>query len=270
MLKITEPAGQTVLSAKHQQSTSSSEIDFTSGFEGAFDLTSNEVTLKTDSDMEADMSIRLSEVFVEEMDDAENYYVMGFELIDNTNSTVSYIKEEHDGKLYLNDSILSIWKRMRDKTAPISLENIDEEETLFTVELKNKELTEPIKIFQKLLNMNDHMGARTISEICQKFADNLIAMGTHYDLVHAETIIRALVRKKSNNLEMPDFTMKGDPRDVEILKLDSALLSNPSVLVSMSYGYLKKQIIGAELYEKTAPSHLDAFAVSRLSEYINQ
>ena len=159
---------------------------------------------------------------------------------------------------------------MRDKTQPISLENVDDEESLFTVEIKNKELTEPIKIFQKLLNMNDHMGARTLSELCQKFADALIGMGTMYDLVHAECIIRALVRRKTDLTKFPDFSHAGNPNDMEIVKLDDGLLYNPSPLVSMSFGYLKKQLLGAELYEKSAPSHLDALWVPRLSEFIEE
>lgn len=269
-LKISEPAGQTVLSSKHQQSTNSSAISFPVEFEQAFELTSTEVTLRADSDFDADMSIRLPEVFIEEMDDSEFYYVNEFELIDNSNGAIYRISEDNDAKLYLNDQIVQIYRRMRDKTQPISLENVDDEESLFTVEIKNKELTEPIKIFQKLLNMNDHMGARTLSELCQKFADALIGMGTMYDLVHAECIIRALVRRKTDLTKFPDFSHAGNPNDMEIVKLDDGLLYNPSPLVSMSFGYLKKQLLGAELYEKSAPSHLDALWVPRLSEFIEE
>lgn len=269
-LKISEPAGQTVLSSKHQQSTNSSAISFPVEFEQAFELTSTEVTLRADSDFDADMSIRLPEVFIEEMDDSEFYYVNEFELIDNSNGAIYRISEDNDAKLYLNDQIVQIYRRMRDKTQLISLENVDDEESLFTVEIKNKELTEPIKIFQKLLNMNDHMGARTLSELCQKFADALIGMGTMYDLVHAECIIRALVRRKTDLTKFPDFSHAGNPNDMEIVKLDDGLLYNPSPLVSMSFGYLKKQLLGAELYEKSAPSHLDALWVPRLSEFIEE
>lgn len=268
-LKVSEPAGQTVLSSKHQQSAVSSAINFSENFDQAFELTSTEVTLKTDSDMDADMLIRLGEVFIDEMDDSEFYYVMEFDLIDNGDQSVIHIKEEHDAKLYLGDQLLKAYKKLRDKSTPISLETLDEEESLFSVEIKSKELTEPIKIFQMLLNRNDHMGARTISELTQTFVESLVGMGTLYDFVAAECIVRAFVRKKSNVTEFPDFTRKGDPNDVNIVKLDTSLFSNPSVLVSMSYGYLRKMLVGAELYEKSAPSHADPFFVSRLSNFID-
>ena len=43
---------------------------------------------------------------------------------------------------------------------------------------------------------------------------------------------------------------------------------NPSALVSMPYGYLRKQLLSTELYEKSAPSHLDALFISNLSDYL--
>lgn len=267
-LKLSEPVGQTVLSSKHQQSTSSAAIGFSDGFDQTFELTSTEVTLRSDSDADADMWIKLGEVFTEEMDDSEAYYITEFDLIDNTTETVYHIKEDHDAKIYLADQLISIYRRMKDKTAMISLEGIDDEESLFVIEIKNKELTEPIKIFQKLLNQNDHMGAHTLSELCQKFAESLIGMGTYYDLVHAECVIRSLVRRKTDITKFPDFTPAGNPNDIELLKLDDALLYNPSPLVSMSFGYLKKQLLGSDLYERNGISHMDPLWVPRLSQYL--
>lgn len=231
-------------------------------------MTSTEVTLKEDSDLDADLSIRLGEVYSEELDDAEYLFVKEFDLIDNTNGSVFHIKEDHDAKLFLNDTVLKQYRKLKDKNTPIPLESLDDEESLFMVEVHNSELTEPIKIFQKILNTNDHMGARTLSELAQIFAEELIKMGTLYDLTNAECMLRALVRKKSNEMEFPDFTMRGNPNDWQILRLNDSLFYNPSALVSMPYGYLRKQLISTELYEKTAPSHLDPLWVPRLSDYI--
>ena len=267
-LKISSPVGQAVLSSKHSQSTDSAEISFPAEFDSAFEMTSTEITLKEDSDLDADLSIRLGEVFSEELDDAEFLYVHEFDLIDNTNGAIYHIKEDHDAKMYLNDTLLKQYKKLRDKSTPISLESLDDEESLFSVEVHNKELTEPIKIFQKILNTNEHMGAHTMSEFAQVFAEALFGMGTKYDLVNAECILRAQIRKKSNPMEFPDFSMAGNPNDWQIMRLNDALFYNPSALVSMTYGYLRKQFVSTELYEKTAPSHFDTLFVPRLSDYI--
>ena len=60
-----------------------------------------------------------------------------------------------------------------------------------------------------------------------------------------------------------------DPEDVCVVPVNNGLKNNPSALVSLSYGYLRQQLISPELYEKNAPSHLDALFVRDLSNYID-
>ena len=270
-LKISEPIGQAVLSSKHSQTTSSNELKFSEGYDEVFETTSSMVTLREDSDLDADIYIRLNEVEVEEMDDSEFYYVHSFDLVDGNGNLVRHIEEESGAKFYLNDKLISMYKqrsRMKNNEPIFSLDDMDDDESLFTIEVKNKELTEPLKIFTKVLNTHEHMGATNLSELCQIFAEKLIQMGIKYELVHAEMIIRALVRRKSNILEFPDFSIGGNLNDYQILKLDDAQLYNPSALISMPYGYLRRQLMSTELYEKTKPGALDALYVPDLSQYI--
>lgn len=272
-LKLTEPIGQGILSAKHSQTTHSNAIKFTEGFDDVCETISTEIALKDDSAIDELLYLRLEDVQMEELDDSEFYYVDHFDLIDDKKDVIYHLAEEGGAKLYLNDALVTLYKA-RNKTKDtngciISLEDFDDESSLFTVEIKSQELSDPLKIFEGLLNRKDRMGTKTLSELCQKFAEGLIKMGTKYDLVHAETIVRALVRKRSNRLEFPDFSAAGDPNDVQILRLNDALYYNPSALVSMPYGYLRKQLLSTELYEKNASSHLDTLWVPKLSEFIN-
>jgi len=112
------------------------------------------------------------------------------------------------------------------------------------------------------------MGAKTIDDVCQKMAEYLMKAGINYDLVHAEMIIRALVRKKSNDLEFPDFTRNGNHEDYQIMRLNAALFRNPSPTVSISTGYLRKQLLSPEFYKKDKPSYLDPLFVDKLSDVI--
>jgi hypothetical protein len=143
-------------------------------------------------------------------------------------------------------------------------------EDLFTVEIVNKELTDPIKVVQRILDSKNKLGASTISELCQLYADKMIEFGIKYDLVHGECIIRSLVTKRSNQLEFPNFGRDGDHTDYRIMRLTESLFRNPSPLVSMASGDLKRQFIGSDLYQKHAPSHLDALFVSDLSKYVKE
>ena len=111
--------------------------------------------------------------------------------------------------------------------------------------------------------------SHSLYEICQILAEGFIDIGIQINLVHIETIIKGLIRQRSNILEYPDWSRNGDPEDVCVVPVNNGLKNNPSALVSLSYGYLRQQLISPELYEKNAPSHLDALFVRDLSNYID-
>ncbi|MCM1214072.1 MAG: hypothetical protein NC548_06080 [Lachnospiraceae bacterium] len=272
-LKLTEPLSQGVLSAKHSQTTHSNAIQFDESFQELFELNSTEINLRDDANPDEELFLKLSNVHMEEFDDSEFYFVTGFDIINRARQVVYHIAENNGAKMYLNQDLVARYKHKKNKatasdTCIIPLDDFDDDSSLFTIEVKNQELTDPIKVFESILNRKDHAGAKTISDLCQIFAEALMNMGVSYDLVHAEMVIRALVRKRSNIMEMPDFSAAGNPSDWQITRLNDALLYHPSALVSMPYGYLRKQLLSPELYEKDAPSHLDALFVSDLSQYI--
>ena len=269
-IKASEKLGQRILSSKHTQSTTSNVLSFNEDFEKIFELTSNEISLKENVDIdEENLYILLDEVFHEEQDDIDYFYVKSFKLIDDSGKTIYNITEDNTSNMYLTDQLLNLYKKAKDKSKPISLESFDTDTSvLFTIEIKNKELTESTKVVQKIFNSNDKFGARTISEICQVMAENFINIGISHDFVHSESILRSLIRKKSNELEFPDWSRGGDHDDYQVLRLNSALFKNPSVLISLSYGDIRRQLISPELYQKTAASHVDSLFTSQLSKYI--
>lgn len=268
--KLSEPLGQRVLSSKHSQVTDSNMISFNKDFDGLFELLSSEISLKEDAESDEQLFIILDDVHTEEGEDGDNFFVTDFHVVNLAGKTIYHVGEEHGASMYLSDQLLALYRKTKDKSKPISLDNFDSDgDVLFTVEIKNKELTDPIKVIQKLINSNDRLGTKSISELCQAFAENLISIGIKYDLVHAECVVRSLLRKKSNELEFPDWSRAGDPNDFQIMRLNKALFKNPSAIVSLSYGFLRKQLISPELYSKSAPSHLDTLFVSKLSDYID-
>lgn len=271
-LKLTEKLSQGVLSAKHSQTTHSNPISFDDSFNDVFETISTDITLRDDSNIDDALYIKMDHVQTEELDDSEFYFVEEFDVIDDTKKVLYHIAENNGAKLYLSETLVSRYKSAKSKklsdSCIIALDDIDDDENLFTIEVKNQELTDPIKIFEGILNRKDHMGCRTISDLCQKFAESLISLGTTYDLVHMEMVIRSIIRKKSNILEYPDFSAAGNSYDWQIIRLNDALYYNPSALVSMPYGYLRKQLLSTELYEKSAPSHLDALFISDLAHYL--
>jgi len=269
--KASNPMGQMVLSSKHYQGTESNTIKFNDDFDKLFDLTTSEVSIKDSVDDIDGLYIQFENIYTEESDDEETHYVKEFNIVDENHNVIYHIAEENGLNLYLSDQLYSAYKKCKDKTKLIPLNSLDcdDDTVLFVVEIKNKELTEPLKIVERIINRKDR-NANTLSEVCQLLAESFIDIGIHINLVHLETIVRALVRKRSNPLEFPDWTRGGDHNDYFVTQVDAGLFNNPSALVSLTYGYVRKQLISPELYEKEAPSHLDALFVRQLSKYIDQ
>lgn len=266
--KESEPLGQAILSSKHLQMTHSNPIVFNDEFNLDFELNSDEITLKDDL-VDEDLSIILNDVREEESEDTSAFYCTSFTVVAENNQKIFHIKEESGAKLYLTEQLLTLWKRLKDKKKPINMDSFDDDSAvLFNVEIKNRELTRPIKNINRLLNTNDKVGCKTIDEVCQMMARMKLEAGIKYDFVHDEMMIRELIRKKSNEMERPDFSFNGDWNDYVILRLNDALFKNPSPTISLSYGYLRKQLLSPEFYEKHATSHLDPLFVENLSTVI--
>ena len=268
--KESNPLGQKVLSSKHYQGTDSSIIEFKDDFNDLFELNSTEISLTDNPKNDDELYLILDEVFIEQSDDADCYFVKQFKIVNRKGDILYNIAEDHGSNLYMSDLLSTIYKRLKVKNAPIPLDDIidDDDTVLFMVEIKSKELTDPIKIIERILNKKN-TSSNSLSAICQMLAESFIDIGIIVNLVHIETTVKGLIRKKSNLLEYPDWSRNGDPNDYTILSVDSGLRNNPSPLVSISYGYVRQQLVSPEFYEKNAPSHLDALFVRDLHRYID-
>lgn len=271
--KMANPLGQMVLSAKHLQLTHTTPVTFGNEFNDLFELNLNEISVKDqEANDDMDLYIQLGTIFTEEMEDDEQYYVKEFKVIDLANKYEFPISEENESNLYLTKELLALNKKYKekDKNGPIPLEEFDDDSSvLFYVEVKNKELTKPFKDLETLLNSNDKFGCKTLSDIAQKMGRIIVDSGINIDFVHNEMIIRGLTRKASNEYEEPDFSpITGDPEDYKVLRLNDALFKSPSPTISLSYGYLRKQLLSVEFYQKRGISHLDPLFVPQLSSII--
>ncbi len=268
--KSTNPLGQKVLSSKHYRGSDSVTIQFQDDFNDIFELDSANVSVSDNPKMDTEeLFIVLNHVFMEENDDTTDFYVEEFDVIDKKGKNLYHVAEDNGAKLYFSDALRQHYLKMRNKMSPIPLDDIvdADDSILFGIETKSKELTDPIRMVEHVLSKKN-TSTHTISEICQMMAENFMEFGIHINLVHLETIIRALVRKKSNLHEYPDWSRNGDPNDYTILTIDAGFKKNPSALVTMTYGYLKQMLTSPDFYEKTAPSHLDALFARNLNMYM--
>lgn len=206
----------------------------------------------------------------DEMEYCLNYYTPRFfvakylhgkkkELIE-----VTEFMDPNTKELYIHDDMLM---RMTMGTEDIGLdgkyyyvdfEDISFEEFIFMVDVKNNELTVPMKKMQALINNANHAGATTYEEMAQMMLD--LTIESHFDAtsVHGEMILRQLVRKPINQHLRPNFERVVTPDDYVVLSVLTALKQNPSFSVSLSSSYLKYQLIQmTSTFDKRDTSDLD-------------
>lgn len=267
----TEYIGQTVLGTKHSQTTDSTLISFNEEFDNDFELNCTEVYLKENGDSTDDLFMVFDEIFKEESEDNKPlYYVYGFGVIDSDQKVLYRVVEENGIKIYLSKELTATFKSSITKSAAIiPFSEIDENSPLFNVEMTSKESTEPTKRMKAMLDKNEHAGCTTINELCNHMGQCKIQGGAMYDFVHHEVIIRSMLRKKSNIYEFPDFGPGGDHDDYQIITLGKSLRENPSPLISLRYGYLRKLLMSPELYDgvsKTSVSDIDPLFAKNLMD----
>jgi hypothetical protein len=135
----------------------------------------------------------------------------------------------------------------------------DDETYLAMIIVENNELTKPLKNIMRLLNRKDHYNCNNIDELVNKMSDLLIECGHKLDLVHAECIIRTIIRDVDNVLIQPRFENESKLLDYQILTINSALLNNPSLTVSHSFQDLGKQVTNPNTNIKCEKSTYDYF-----------
>lgn len=206
----------------------------------------------------------------DEMEYRLNYYTPKFYVVKYMHGKrkelieVTEFMDPGTSELYMHDDLIT---RMSVGTEDIGLgepyyyidlEDISFEEYIFMVDVKNNELTAPMKKMQALINNGNHAGITTYEELAQTMLD--LTIESHFDAtsVHGEMILRQLIRRPTNQQKRPNFERVITKDDYVILSVLTALKQNPSFSVSLSSSYLKYQLIQmTSTFDKQDTSDLD-------------
>lgn len=271
---ISRPLSQNILSTKHLNTTDSCLIEFNSDFDKFFKLESNQVRLL--KDVESDIDMTQYEFYIDniiqidELSDSVDFNkFLQFVKIRNVKKHDEvYEIVENDGKeLFIHPDLDKLIKSMEsgeNGEYVIPLSKILEE-TLFTINIENNELTKPLKEMDKLLGGSYFKGMNpTLDMMEQRFIELLIESKINVMSVHAATILRSFVRCSDNYLERPDFSKLFT--DYVVLGLHNALAENPSITNSLAYDYLKRQLYTHTTFKKGKHSPLDMLFMRTLAD----
>lgn len=265
--KLNNTLSQNILSTKHLLTTNSEEILFCDRFYDFFKLDSCKFKVDMDSNENFDdWYVRILNDDIFEFNAKEegdfNYFIERFFLYNKKTKETIEIKELNKTQtMYLYEDVLKMFKAPRNKDfdgVELCINELADDETyLAIIIIENNELTKPLKNIMRLLDRKDHYNCEDIDQLVNKMSDLLIECGHKLDLVHAECIIRTIIKDIDNVLIRPRFDNETKLHDYQILTVSSALLNNPSLTVSLSFQDLGKQVTNPNTNIKCEKSTYD-------------
>lgn len=254
---LTEQQTQKMLSAKHLLKTNSEEIKWQDEFLEFFNVSSNSIGLNPSLANHQQYSIVFNEEDFNESGDSEfsrsiNKFTI---LTKGTNPILIETEKELYISEYMDELINFKGTKDDDGNITLGIKDINDEETIFFIEIENNELSKHLHAILNLIDQKDHLGLTTKDDVLQKFYELVNEAGIHIDSVHLENILREILRNPNNLTKRPDWSTQ-EPEYV-ILRVTDAIMQSDSITTSLSFENVKKQFYDPTTYNKVAPSFLD-------------
>ena len=160
-------------------------------------------------------------------------------------------------ELYITSNII---KSIRNNNGVIKFKDLEEDAPIFEVIILNNELTKPLYELISLLDSEkkETIEDSTIDTFSQRFLDIIIESGIGASMVAAEIVMNRLIRESDNVMDRPDFSQEKMP-DYNIYTIRKILRNNESITIGLGFENLKAQLLNPNVFQRTAPSYMDAY-----------
>lgn len=260
------------MSAKHILSTNTESMNFSEEFGQFFEIIEGyRIMLREDIENKENYLIKINTNLIYKVHDIDNLkgneFVQEFVIYDKENETEIMISEVETKSIFIGDALFSHITSARSNNRfdengwiSIEMEDINDEEDLFFVPLKNNEITKPLKELKSLIEKGKEIdGVESISELIDKLNTLMKSGGIHVPSLHVEIIARNLVRDKNDILKLPDYTKK-DP-EYTLTSIHNSIMHSNSIINSITWERLRQQLADPATYRKDGVSPLDQLFV---------
>lgn len=259
---ISAPLTQNILSAKHLLATKSIELKMNASFNRFFLLDGNTILLNIQDNKASKYSMIIKKADLQldnEYDNIEfNQSTVCFYIEESSSGKLYKIKEHGETPMYLSDYLIDLMESNYDAEIEgysIPMNDIGDEESLFFFQIENFELVKTLNDIMDLVDKSNKFGIDNYHDLLNKFIELIVEGQLHAQSIHAECILRNIIRDDVDIRKYPDYTK--DNVSYQITYISKALMHNPSVLISLSYEKLDDQFRGASTYKKEGSSYLD-------------
>ena len=250
VLLLTNSFTQMLLSSKHLLKTQSEVISWPEGFSEVFHADRTDVRCNLAVD-----GLEIDKDDVQE-DDEGRPYVKTFRIIRKKDRTTINSPKE----LYLEGTLLDRAQSAGQGGSAV-VKGLKAGDSVFRIYPDNTELSSSLKAMQRLLESNDHNGmGDDWRAVHGEFVNLLEENGLDLQSVHAEMILRGLVRSAEDPSKLPDWLAEEEPA-ARVLTVKSAVLESPHLADSLAFEQIKRQMVNPRTFSKRGTSIIDPLFV---------
>jgi len=245
VLNLTSKITQQLLSSKHLLQTKSKKIEWEKNFENIFTI--DRTVIGSNAEIS---NININKENIMEDDDGDLFTKQLTVKFENKTYEFNLPK-----KLFLNNFIIDEYNNTTEDF--IELSNIPTNTELFHIKVANIELNSSLKKLLELITQIDHLGyGNDIEGILGEFLKQLNEAKFKIQSNYIEVILRCLIRDKNDITKFPDFGGE-ELVDFTVETVNSSIINNPSLAVSLSFEQIKRQLADTKTFEKSSVSRLD-------------
>jgi len=245
-LRISEQITQRLLSSKHLLKTKSARTAWPEELTRAFVV--ERTHLLTESEVRR-VIITKEDIHTDEEEEGARVTSKFSYILSGANKPITV---ESPIPLFLEKDV---WceGRVQEEEYTIYVEPV-QHEALFSVSVANDELAAFLNAIFALIEKDDH---DSVTDLYEKFMWLLSQSGIQSPSIHAEMIIRALVRDPQDLTFRPDYSTGPERPDEAILKLSPAIFNSASITNSLAFERVKNQLTDTDSFRKQSTGLLD-------------
>ncbi len=276
---------QMLLSAKHLLESAIVKMTWTDIFYDLFDVDYNQISLKEDFNYRG-YKLCIDEIFEDEEDDDEEttgivtnsnevaIYILSFDVIDpkGNRHTIKVSDAENDfDNIYVHEDFMKFLddQAINDSgTYEIDMTKLIKFPALFTVDVKNNELSKTMKSIKNIIDNKKITKSYTIDAILSDFIKTNLAGNIKINSVHFEVLLMNQIRAYDDILELPDWTKSNEV--CQILTLNESLTNNRSISVRLQASKIARALTHPSNRLLHRPSNMDPYYMERPQEFLTE
>lgn len=226
-------------------------------FESIFSLSDDDEEVSDDDCAEVDREYINIFKIVDENGEFVEFHTQGYDNLYITNEFSNYIHNK--GYNDNDDSII------------IPLSALQEDEVpMFEMGIYNDDMSNKLKNIVSIINLKAITESFTKDEFVSVLVNKMIDCNINDVMsLHAEILIMNQIRDSEDILEMPDWDYPNN-ENYQVITLRKALVTNPSIAISMQFDNIAKTLYNPLSFKKHKPSQLDLFYNVNPQRYIKQ